>query len=332
MRRPKIEDVAVASGVSVTTVSHVFSGKRPVNKATRLRVEEVAQRLGYRPNAIAQSLRKRRTNTVMLVVPDITNPFYPAFARGAQDGLRQHGYLSLLCNTDGRADEERAFLEEAAARRLDGVIVFGFQLHGDELARFCELGLSIVSIGPPVRGTPIDSVTADDARAARDATSYLLDQTDGPVALIDGARGTPVADMRRSGYLQAHTERGLRPARGAAVFTDFTRAGGAAGMRTLLQRRTPPRAVFCANDLLAIGALDVLHEHGLRVPDDVAVVGCDDIEAAAMVTPPLTTVCNPTGELGARSSELLVSRMSGEYTGPGRHVVVPHRLILRASA
>jgi LacI family transcriptional regulator len=330
--RVTIETVAAEAGVSVTTVSHVFSGHRPVGKKTRERVQDVAQRLGYRPNAVAQSLRTRRTDTVMLIIPDITNPFYPAFARGAQDVLRERGYHSLLCNTDADELEERTFLEEAVARRVDGVIFMGFRVPPGDLVPFAEAGLSIVSLGTAPEIGEVDCVSFDDRRSAREATSYLLDRTAGTVGFIDGTAGTPVARSRLDGFREAHTTRGLELPDELIVATDFTRAGGAEGMTALLRLDTPPKAVFCANDLIAIGALDVLTEHGIRIPAGMAVMGCDDIDVAAMVTPALTTVRHPAAKLGRVSAELLLSRMTGDYSGPGRRVVIPHTLVIRDSA
>lgn len=326
-----IEDVASAANVSVTTVSHVFSGKRPVSEATKARVRDAARRLGYRPSAIAQSLRVQRTDTVMIILPDITNPFYPDFARGAQDVLRAAGYHSLLGNTDGLAAEELRFLEEAYSRRVDGVIFMGFRLASDELLTFTEAGLALVTVGPSLPGKLVDSVRFDDEAGARRAVEYLL-STHESVAFISGEQDAPVSVSRRAGYDAALRAAGRRTPDGYVVAADFTRVGGRAGMRELLAHPVPPTAVFCANDLVAMGALDVLKERGLRVPEDVAIVGCDDIELASVVTPKLTTVRHPAAELGRQAAALLVSRMSKDFNGSGREVVIGTELILRESA
>ena len=326
-----IEDVASAAGVSVTTVSHVFSGNRPVSEDTRSRVRAVARSLGYRPSAIAKSLRAQRTDTVMIILPDITNPFYPEFARGAQDVLRAAGYHSLLGNTDGLAAEELAFLEDAHSRRVDGVIFMGFRLTSSDLEPFVKAGLSVVSVGPASPGAGIDSVRFDDFGGARRAVEYLL-QHHTDVAFINGDLDAPVSASRRRGYTAALQGAAVEPRPGYVVSTGFTRAGGRAAMRELLAHPMPPSAVFCANDLLALGALDVLHERGLRVPDDIAIVGCDDIELASAVTPALTTVRHPASELGRQSAALLLSRMTKEFSGPGREIVIGTDLIVRESA
>lgn len=332
MERITIEDVAARAGVSPTTVSHVFSGRRPVSTETKQLVERVAGELGYRPNAVARSLRVQRTNTAMIILPDITNPFYPVFARGVQDVLRGGEYHTLLCNTDSRESEERAFLDEAVSRRLDGVVFMGYWIAPQELLELAAAGIAVVNLGDGVPGEPIDVVHSTDEDGAREATAYLLERYGAAVALIDGTKHAPVARARTSGYRAALREAGVAAVDGYEVAEDFTREGGRRGMAALLDLDQPPRAVFCANDQIAIGALDEAAARGLSVPDDVAVVGFDDIDAASMVHPQLTTVHNSPAELGARCGELLLSRMTGAYTGAGREIVVPAKLIVRASA
>lgn len=331
MSRITIEDVAKRSGVSTTTVSHVFSGHRPVSAGTRRRVRAVAEQLGYSPNGVAKSLRMRRTDTVMVIIPDITNPFYPAFARGVQDVLRRDGYHTMICNTDAEEAEERSFLDEVLPRRLDGVIFMGFRVPPRDLLPLAAAGPAVVNLGPSPGGT-VDSVRFNDRASSREATAFLLDRTSGAVAFIGGTPGTPVARARLAGFRKAYADRGLAVPEGYLAAAQFTRRGGAEAMSQLLNLPGPPRAVFCANDLIAIGALDVLTERGFRIPQEVAVVGCDDIEAAAMVTPSLTTVRHPAGQLGSTSAELLLSRMTGAYDGPGRQSVISHQLIVRDSA
>jgi LacI family transcriptional regulator len=332
MGRITIEDVAAASGVSPTTVSHVFSGHRPVSDETRRMVREVANSLGYRPNAVAQSLRSRRTDTIMLVVPDITNGFYPELARSIQDVVAPLGYHAMFANTDAVESEERALLEDAMDRRLDGVVFVGFRVPPDELVALVEAGIAVVNIGESPESSQVDSVRFDDTAAAREATTFLLERFGPSVALIYGEDDAPVGRERRRGFEQACAAAGVTPADDEIVLTEFTRAGGVEGMRRLLELPTPPRAVLCANDMIACGAIDVVKEAELRVPDDIAIVGYDDIDAATLVTPRLTTTRTDARELGRRAAELLRSRMAGEYTGPARHVLIPHELIVRESA
>jgi LacI family transcriptional regulator len=332
VERITIEDVAARAGVSPTTVSHVFSGHRPVRSETKALVERIAVELGYRPNAVARSLRVQRTNTAMIILPDITNPFYPEFARGVQDALRAGDYHTLLCNTDSREEEERAFLDEAISRRLDGIVFMGYWVSPEELLEVTAAGVAVVNLGEGFEGGPIDSVRSTDEEGARDATAFLLERYGTSVALIDGTMNAPVARARTSGYHQALRAAGVTPKPEYEVSEDFTREGGRRGMAALLELAEPPRAVFCANDQIAIGALHEAERRGTSVPESVAIVGFDDIDAASMVQPRLTTVHNSPDDLGRRCGELLLSRMSGQYSGAGRQVVIPAELVVRDSA
>jgi DNA-binding LacI/PurR family transcriptional regulator len=332
VKRITIEDVAAQCGVSPTTVSHVFSGHRPVNAATRRRVEQVARQLGYRPNAVAQSLRSRRTQTIMIVVPDITNPFYPDFTRGVEDVMGPAGYHSVFCNTDARRAEELAMLDVALSRRLDGVIFRGFRVGTGALAPLTKAGIAVVNLGESPARSQIDSVRFDDRRAAAEVTRFLLERYGPAIALIDGDDDAPVGRERRDGFEDACGEFGLAPDESRVVLADFTRGGGIDGMRRLLDRSEHPRAVLCANDLIALGAVDVVKERGLRIPHDIAIAGYDDIDAATIVTPRLTTVRTQARRLGAEAGRLILSRLVGEYQGTARHIVIPHELVIRESA
>lgn len=332
MERITIEDVAARAGVSPTTVSHVFSGHRPVRTETKALVERVALELGYRPNAVARSLRVQRTNTVMIILPDITNPFYPEFARGVQDVLRPGEYHTLLCNTDSREEEEWAFINEAISRRLDGIVFMGYWVSPEDLLAVANAGLAVVNLGEGVAGAPIDAVRSTDEEGAQEATAFLLERYGDAVALIDGTMLAPVARARTSGYHRALQAVGVTPRLEYEVSEEFTREGGRRGMAALLDLAHPPRAVFCANDQIAIGALQEAARRNLAVPADIAIAGFDDIDAASMVQPRLTTVHNSPDVLGARCGELLLSRMTGEFGGAGREIVIPAQLVVRESA
>jgi LacI family transcriptional regulator len=327
-----IVDVARHAGVSITTVSHALSGNRRVADATRARIQHSIRELGYRPNAFARSLRTERSHMVSLIIPDITNPYYPTLARGLQDALHAGSYQSFVCNTDGRRDEERSFLNDSLQRRVDGIALAAFATTARMLAAVLRAGIPLVSIGTMIRHPRVDQVSTDDVAGSRDATAYLLRKGYGPIAMIGGSPGSSPSDRRLEGYRAALHEAGVRFDPRSVAIGDFTRAGGAAAMAELLTRRARPRAVFCANDLMAIGAMDAIREAGLRVPRDVAVMGYDDIEAAALVTPDLTTVVNPAYQMGRAAGELLLDRMRGDAPRLRTQVVIPHRLVARASA
>ena len=328
-RRVTIADVALHAGVSKTTVSHVLSGRRPVAAPTRERVQISIQELGYRPDGLARSLRTRRSHLVALLIPDITNPFYPTLARGLEAGIGT-GYHVVVCNTDSRPTDELEFVEEMCDRRVDGLVLDSFAVSVEQLRDVTGSDVPVVWIGAEASDHPgIDIVRPDDEQGAYDATMHLVERHRTHIAMIEGIPGS--GEPRNQGYRRALAAAGLRMDRSMIRYGRWTREGGAGAMRALLENAEPPDGLFCANDLMAIGALDVLRTHKLGVPDDVAIVGFDDIEAAALVSPPLTSVVNPAFETGRAAGALLMERMTGAYAGPQRAVTLPCRLMVRAS-
>jgi LacI family transcriptional regulator len=327
-RRNTIAEVADLAQVSPTTVSHVLSGNRPVADATRDRVRQAIEELGYRPSGLARSLRLQRSETIALVVPDIANPFYPVLARGVDDELGGR-YLAFVCNTDGQRDQELRFAADIRDRQVDGVILAPFGVTDEDAAGLLDGGLPIVTIGRRLSDPRLDVVYTDDEHGGFEATRHLLSRGHTRIGLISGLERDE--GLRTIGHRRALTDAGMEVDETLQVVGDFHRAGGASAMRHLLDLRVPPTAVFAENDLMAIGALDVARERGLEVPGDIAVVGYDDIEAAQMTTPPLTTVNNPAYEAGRQAGRLLRDRMTGGYTGPGRVVGLRSELVVRRS-
>jgi LacI family transcriptional regulator len=330
--RIRMADVASRAGVSITTVSHVLSDRRPVAAATRQRVLDVIEDLGYRPSELARSLRTHRTHTVALLIPDITNPFYPMLARGLQDALRAGGYHSVVCNTDGDRDEELRFLEEMTARSVDGIVIVGFGTDEKHLARVVAAGVPVVAFGPQFSLAVGDVVAADDQVGMAEATRYLLGKGFDPIGFVGPSAAGGPGRVRLHGYKDALRAAGGTVDDALIAGDDYTREAGAAAMRTLLDGRRPPRAVVCANDLIAIGVLDVARERGLAVPHDLAVVGFDDIEAASLTSPRLTTIVNPAYDEGRTAGQLMLSRLTGDDDGPHRKVILGCRLVVRESA
>ncbi len=329
LRRNTITEVAHRAGVSPTTVSHVLSGNRPVATDTRDRVRQVIDELGYRPSGIARSLRLQRSDTIALIVPDIANPFYPTFARGI-DAALDGRYLTFVCSTDARRDTEVRFLEDLRDRQVDGMIIASFATVLADLEPLLDAGVPLVALGARLQDPRLDVVTTDDEHGAYLATEHLVGRGHRRIALIGGRDGG--GDMRQAGYRRALEAAG-RPYRPELVVTGrWVRTGGAEAMRHLLDLDEPPTAVFAANDLMAIGAMDAIHDRGLSVPGDVALVGYDDIEAAALVSPALTTVVNPAEEAGREAGRLLLDRMTGRHERERRVVRLRSRLVIRDSS
>jgi LacI family transcriptional regulator len=328
--RVTIAQVARMAGVSPTTVSHVLSGKRLVGAATRDRVEAAVRQLGYRPNIVARNLRTRRSHVIAVVLPDITNPFYGTVTRGLADTVDAAGYATYVCNTDARFEREQKFLEDVLDRGVDGVVLASVDVTQQHLAEVMRFGTPIVCLGDGIEFPDVDRVYPDDAGGSRAATAHLLERGADRIAMITGPPGAGVARIR--GYREALDASGRAFDPALTHVGGWTRQSGREAMRVLMSARPRPDAVFCANDLMAIGAMDVVHELGLSVPDDVALVGFDDVEAATLVTPTLTTVDNPAYDAGRDAGRLLVERMSGDYGDGRRDVVLPCRLVVRQSA
>jgi LacI family transcriptional regulator len=325
-------EVAARAGVSVTTVSHVLSGRRPVAEATRVRVMRVIEELGYQPNPLSRVLRTQQTMTVALIVPDLTNPFYPMVLRGLADVMVPAGYHAVVCNTDGSREEELSFLREMTNRRVDGLVVAAFQLSRKDFLEHGE-NVPIVRLG----GGPFDPdlgdlVRSDDEGGMLQSARYLLEQGRDRVAYIGGPAHVGPSDLREAGYRRALAEAGRIVDEDLVIRGEFTRDAGRSAAKELLGRAERPDAIACANDLIAIGALDAARALGLDVPGELAVIGYDDIDAASLVFPALTTVVNPAREVGRACGEVLLRRLTGSEEQPARELVISNSLLQRESA
>ncbi|NED99429.1 LacI family DNA-binding transcriptional regulator [Phytoactinopolyspora halotolerans] len=329
-RRVTIAQVADRAGVSATTVSHVLSGKRQVSAGARALVEQAVQELGYRPNHVARNLRTRRSQMLAVIIPDIANSYYTGVARGLADVVDPAGYGTYVCNTDGLLEREQKFIQDVLDRGVDGVAMASVHTATDLVAEAVRVGTPFVCLGGSIDHPEVDVITAADDEGSWLATSYLIRRGAQRVAMIAGVAGEEVP--RSVGYRRALRDAGLVPRDDLTVIGDWTRAGGRDAMRELLSREPHPDAVFCANDLMAIGAMDVIRERGLSVPGDIALVGFDDVEAASLVTPALTTVTNPSYEAGRTAGELLLDRVRGRRSEERRTVLLPCRLVERESA
>jgi LacI family transcriptional regulator len=328
--RVTIAHVASRAGVSPTTVSHVLSGKRVVGAATRSTVLAAIKELGYRPNHVARNLRTRQSHMIAVVVPDITNPFYAVLTRGLADAVDAAGYGTYVCNTDGQHERERKFFEDVMDRGADGIVFASGETASEITFGPADYDTPIVCIGDHLEHPLCDAVEPDDEAGSRAAAGLLAAHGYRRIGMIQGP--PRYGSARTAGFRAAMRAARRKVPSELLVRGDWTRKGGYEAMQQLMSLSKPPDAVFSANDLMAIGALDVAHELGLEVPGDLAIVGFDDVDAATIVSPNLTTVRNPAYEAGSTAGDLLMSRMSGRYTGDGRTVVLPCPLVERGSA
>ncbi|WP_165362767.1 LacI family DNA-binding transcriptional regulator [Promicromonospora panici] len=328
-----IREVAEAAGVSASTVSQVVTGKRPVSAATRARVEAEIKRLGYRAHPGAAQLRGGRTGTIALVVPTLENPFYPLVAAGMQDVLVPRDLLLTVTDASG-PDRSATTIHRLLSRRVDAMLAAPLGLAESALAEVRDAEIPFVTLGqePPGGG---DYVHTDDVSGIRELTEHLISRGRRRIAFLGGDESAPPTQERLEGYRTALKAAGLPARDDHVVFETFTRQGGRDGAATLLDRADGadrPDAIVAANDLIAIGVLDAARARALRVPDDLAVTGYDDIDAASLVNPPLTTVENPAREIGRACARLLLDRLDGEVTEVTRSIGLPHRLVIRESS
>jgi LacI family repressor for deo operon, udp, cdd, tsx, nupC, and nupG len=333
MKAVTLKDVALAAGVSARTVSNVVNGYVHVAEETRHRVQDACDRLGYRPNLLARNLRSGRSGVIALVVPEIGSPYFGELGQSIIEEARGRGYVVLIDHTGGDVEQEKDFLVRSSASNLfDGVILSPSRVTGDELRRI--LGVPFVLLGPRLFDPEFDHVSIDNVAAAAEVTTHLLKQGRHRVAAIGEQRwGGSAAQVRTQGFRQAHEALGLRIDEELIVPTArFQREDGAAAMRQLIESGRKLDAVFCFNDLLALGAMRAIHQHGLRVPEDIAVVGFDNIEEGKYATPSLTTIAPDRRVIARLAVERLLARINGEPLDEPARLVVPHELLVRESA
>jgi LacI family transcriptional regulator len=331
VRRVTIKDVAQEAGVSPQTVSRAINDKGEISPQTQERILRIAERLGYRPNGIARSLATRRTQNIGLVVPDVSNPFFAAVARGSEDAAQQASYNVFLCNTDENLDREISAIHSLEAQRVDGILLCSSRLSDQQLQRLAERYQPLVFVNRRISHPRTGSVIVDDAKGSTEAVRYLQQLGHRKIGLLAGPKASHSGRLRTDGYrtaMRTHMKR--VPARWQAHCAPQV-AGGSAAARTLLERAPELTALLAYNDLVAVGAMRVCREMGRRVPDDVAIVGCDDVMLAALVSPALTTIHIPTYNLGQQALGLLLEMMDDEDAQPEPIVVSPH-LVIRDSS
>ena len=327
---PTVKQVAALAGVSTATVSRALAGDGRVSEALRARVLQAAASLNYRPNRAARSLRVRRSLTVGVVIPDIQNTFFTSVVRGIEHVLETERFTFLLGNSDGRPERERLYLDTLRAEGAAGVIVVPSQRELDAYDELYAAGLPVVTLDRVAPGLKGDQVAVDNQAGAYAAVAHLTRLGHQRIGFVSGPPHLNVARERTAGYEQALRDAGLPIDRALVKVGDFQQAGGRTATEALLDVRPRPTALFVANNLMTLGAFEVLHERRLQIPGNIAVVGFDDMPWATSLQPPLTVVAQPTFELGVCAAQLLLARLR-EPGRPFRRVVLETRLIVRAS-
>lgn len=335
--RVTMRDVARLANVSQSTVSRILShspSNVPISEDTRQKVMAAIEQLNYHPNQYARSLRGQKSHMISILIADISNPFYHPMVRAVQDVAFQHRYDVMIANSDHTREKELLFCESIIRRPVDGVIMVPYHLNDQDLDDLiARTGVAIGAIGNHIQHPHVDVAFGDDTQASYKAVRWLIEQRGHQrIAMICASSKFPVIVRRHGAFQQAMEEAGLAVPAEYVVEGDWSVESGRRAIHTLLQLSVPPTAVFAASDTMAIGALEAVEEMGYRVPEDVAIVGFDDVPASQWVRPKLTTVAQYPGEMGQRLAEVLFERIEGKAELPRQTFEIPCRFIERASA
>lgn len=328
-----IKEVARLAGVSTATVSRTLAAPDKVAEVTRERVMRAVRELGYVPNTLGRNFRQRRSNLVLVLVPDISNPFFSSIIRGIERVAGEQGYRILLGDTQYNASRQRDYSELVTQRQADGIICLGMDIpFGYRKGR-----KSIDPAWPPFvmaceydGQIPVPTVCIDNEAAALAAAGELIALGHRDIAFINGPEASPICRDRLAGYRRALTEAGIAPRQSWWRHGDFSLASGHREMQRLLGQKRRPTAVFCANDEMAMGAMRAAREAGLDLPGELSVMGFDDIDVAAFTWPSLSTVRQPRDAIGVQAMRLMLDLLQGR-TAPQERVVLPHEIVLRES-
>jgi LacI family transcriptional regulator len=341
-RRATQADVARRAGVSQAMVSYVLNGKESfgLSDETRARILVAMEQLNYIPNRSARNLRTERTFNLAVVIPDITNPYHPAFVRGIQDVALHQGYEVIIYNTDNQREQERKAIQSAINNHVDGLIGVFFHVDIADCQQLVDAGTALVLNVPSLQVAAhltaalpqVGVLVLDNMAAAQAAVGYLAGLGHRRIGFVQGIADSPPSLIRLEGYYSVLAQHGIERDEQLLVAGDFTFDSGRRAMEQLLALPQRPTAVFAANDLMAVGAMRAALDAGLSIPDDLAVVGFDDIQVATMVRPSLTTIRTFQDRIGARSAELLIQLIEQGSAAQSVCETAPYKLVIRESS
>jgi len=326
-----MRDVAEKAGVSVSTVSHVVNETRFVSAETRGRVLSAMDDLNYQPNKLASSLRRKdkRTQTLGLLVPDSLNPFFTEALRGVEDACFKANYNVFLCNSENQPEKELEYLEDLIGKQIDGIILISTGTQ-DSIALLNQNNITSVLVDRELGHNTCDSVMLENELGGQIATQYLINLGHQRIGCITGPSFLTPSAKRVLRYRKSLQDAGISIDEAMIVQGDFRPQSGFSGMNTLLALPDPPTAVFACNDMMAIGAMRAIHEAHLQIPKDISIIGFDDIMFASYTMPPLTTVAQPSYEMGLIAAEILINRLSDTRSQSRQEILLP-RLVIRNS-
>ncbi|MCK4513993.1 MAG: LacI family DNA-binding transcriptional regulator [Spirochaetaceae bacterium] len=325
--RPTIKDVAKKAGVSIATVSRILNDLPGYTAETRQTVLDVIQEIGYKPNAIARGLVNKHTNTIGVLLPSISSRLASVLLNGIENTAHHLDYSTIICNTERDGKRTLEYLEVLGEKQVDGIIIVSEWLRDLYEEALVAMKIPVVLVLTVSSHLHIPHIKLDDKRAAYDATEYLIERGHKKIGMISGAENDQIAGIPRvEGYRQALTDNSLSISEDRIVHGDFAYRSGIACMEKLFERCPDITAVFATSDEMAVGVLSWAYKKGVRVPDELSVIGYDDTQDAEMAIPPLTTVRQPVYEMGQGAVEML---FSGKKRAES--VIMPHRIVERDS-
>lgn len=331
MNNVTIYDVAREANVSMATVSRVVNGNPNVKPSTRKKVQEVIERLGYRPNAVARGLASKKTTTVGVIIPDISNTYFAELARGIEDIATMYKYNILLSNSDQIKEKEFHLLNTMLAKQVDGIVFMGGNITEEHVKEFEKSQVPIVLAGSIDKTGKIPSVNIDYEQASYEATKFFIDNGHKRIAFVTGPLQEPINSLKKlAGYKKALEEAGIPYDENYVVEGDYTYESGLECVEKLLELAEKPTAIAVGTDEMAIGVVHGLQDNGFRIPEDVEIISTDNTRLSLMVRPQLTSIVQPLYDIGAVAMRLLTKYMNKEEVTD--HVVIlPHRMEIRNS-
>lgn len=326
---PTILDVAEKAGVSRSTVSRVLTNSGRVDPETKQKVLAAMKELNYQPSQVARNLRRKETNLIAVLIPCISNPFFGSLVQGMEEVAVKKGYHVILCNTGEDPVRQMEYLQMLERKQVDGVILTSLRNPLGEVRSYLQHG-PIVLASEYVEDNSLPAVVIDNIKAAERVTEHLILKGHKRIGFINGPEHIILCRDRQKGYIQMMENYEISVSHDLITCSDFTIEGGFACAKQLLALEEKPSAIFAANDEMAVGVIQAVQEQGLRVPQDVAVVGFDNVQVSKVVQPNLTTIDQPIFQLGVKSMELLMSCLDGDVL-EGKRIVLEANLCIRES-
>ncbi|EEY9906281.1 DNA-binding transcriptional regulator CytR [Escherichia coli] len=325
-----MKDVALKAKVSTATVSRALMNPDKVSQATRNRVEKAAREVGYLPQPMGRNVKRNESRTILVIVPDICDPFFSEIIRGIEVTAANHGYLVLIGDCAHQNQQEKTFIDLIITKQIDGMLLLGSRLPFDASIEEQRNLPPMVMANEFAPELELPTVHIDNPTAAFDAVNYLYEQGHKRIGCIAGPEEMPLCHYRLQGYVQALRRCGIMVDPQYIARGDFTFEAGSKAMQQLLDLPQPPTAVFCHSDVMALGALSQAKHQGLKVPEDLSIIGFDNIDLTQFCDPPLTTIAQPRYEIGREAMLLLLDQMQGQHVGSGSRLM-DCELIIRGS-